>query len=198
LRWSAYGNDGVVRLWDVVDRAHPRPLGQPLTGRAGVLASPAFSPDGRTLATISGDGTVILWDLSPPRARPRRHGQPLSGHRAAVTAAAFAPDGRTLATGSNDHTVILWDLSDRGHPRRLGQPLTGHAAGVASLAFAPDGRTLATSGEDQTVILWDLSDLDDLRRHAAEQACSLARRGLDRNEWARYVPDLPYQRTCPG
>jgi WD40 repeat protein len=152
LRWSAYGNDGVVRLWDVVDRAHPRPLGPPLTGRAGVLASPAFSPDGRTLATISGDGTVILWDLSPPRARPRQ----------------------------------------------LGQPLTGPTDPAWPLAFAPDGRTLATSGEDQTVILWDLSDLDDLRRHAAEQACSLARRGLDRNEWARYVPDLPYQRTCPG
>ncbi len=109
---------------------------------------------------------------------------------------AFAPDGTTLATGDTDGTVILWDLTDPAQPRRLGQPLTGHTGPVYSVAFAPDGTTLATGGDDGTVILWDLTGLNDLMDHAVERACSITVRGLDHEEWARYMAGLPYQDTC--
>src|SRR6266508_2865828 len=194
-------SDGTVILWDLADRARPRRLGrsfgQPFTGDNTGSAAVAFAPDGRTLATASNNGTVILWDLAE-RAQPRRLGQPLAGHGGSVTAVAFAPDGRTLATASEDRTGILWDLADRARPRRLGQPLAGLGGSVTAVVFAPDGRTLATGGNHGTVTLLDLVELNSLRQHASERACSLTQRGLDREEWARYVPGLPYQRTCPG
>jgi hypothetical protein len=167
-----------------------------LTGHRSTVSSVAFAPDGRTLATSSDDRTVILWDLAD-RARPRRLGTPLTDQDA-VTSVAFSPDGRWLATGSSDRTVILWDLADRARPRRLGTPLKGHDEMVTSVAFARDGRTLATGSLDFTAILWDLAELNSLRDHATERACALTQRGLDREEWARYVPGLPYERTCPS
>ena len=148
---------GTVRLWDVADPAHPRPLGQPLTGSATVQ-SVAFSPDGRTPAIGDAHGTVQLWDAAI-LAYPGRVPAPLQPviSSTAVGSIAFSPDGRTLAIGSLNGTIQLWDVAGRAHLRLLGQPLTGSAA-VRSVAFSPDGRTLASGDGGGAVWLWNVAD----------------------------------------
>lgn len=108
----------------------------------------AFSPDGRTLASASRDGTINLWELNTAKVKII-----LRGHNQGVNSVAFSPDGQTIASGGEDHTIKLWDVNtgEENHT------LQGHQAWVSAVAFSPDGKTLISSSFDNTIKLWDLA-----------------------------------------
>jgi len=114
-----------------------------------------FSPDGRTLASGSGDETVMLWEVSAD-GNIQALGQPLLGHDWFVNQVQFSPDGRMLASSSSN--TILWEISD---PSRV-KPLKKIAKGIL-VAFSPNGQLLAVGGSENTLQLWDISDSGDLQ-----------------------------------
>ncbi|KPM52527.1 hypothetical protein ACG83_29845 [Frankia sp. R43] len=186
---------GQLVLWDLADPRHPTIVGEPVLGHLGPVWTVAFAPDGATLAVADDLTTVVLWDVTDP-VHPRRLGEPLTGHADTVHSMAYSPDGTALATASVDGTVLLWDVTDRSHPVRLGESLHGHDGPVWSVAFSPDGATLASAGDDGATLLWDMTELDAIRAGTVERACRIVGGGLTPEEWAVFVPDLPYQPTC--
>jgi WD40 repeat protein len=77
-----------------------------LQGHTGNVYSIAWSPNGKTLASGSGDRTVKLWDIATGKLLSS-----LWGHTGGVYTVAWSPDGKTLASGSDDRTVKLWDAA---------------------------------------------------------------------------------------
>lgn len=116
-----------------------------LTGHTRNIKSLAFSPNGRMLASASGDGTIRLWDVATGQHRKTLEMSLMDGNPA------FSPDGNTLATGSVVH-IFLWDVATG----QLQKTLAGHTTVITSVAFSPDGRTLA-SGSWGGILLWDVA-----------------------------------------
>jgi WD40 repeat protein len=124
----------------------------PMRRARGDSAAPirrlAFSPDGRTIATVDQRGHVRL--------RPAVEGGGVErnldvrGHGRTV---AISPDGRYLAIGRDEPDVAVCDLSRGGQDRLLGIPVEM----TSDLKFSPDGRTLAVSSHrSREIILWDI------------------------------------------
>jgi WD40 repeat protein len=76
-----------------------------LKGHKGAVSGVAYSPDGRTLATGSWDGTVCLWD-SETGGRRACYQWPTGK----VFALAYSPDGLRLAAAGEKGTIAMWDV----------------------------------------------------------------------------------------
>ncbi|MCJ7706650.1 MAG: hypothetical protein MUO38_03430, partial [Anaerolineales bacterium] len=119
-----------------------------LEGHHSTVNQLAFSPDGGSLASVSADGGLRVWNVETGEA-----GLVLDqvGHYA--SAVAYSPDGSLLVAGNDAGEVRLYSPASG----TLLATLTGHTDAVTGAAFTPDGRVLLTSSTDGTVRLWAIA-----------------------------------------
>ena len=127
-----------------------------LKAHTGAVVAVAFSPDGKTLASLN-DGDVKLWDLATNKERATLEGHTKEDRETTeaaygVESVAFSPDGKTLAAAAHDMTVKVWDVATAKR-----STLQGHTHAVYCVAFSSDSKTLASASGDKTVKLWDLA-----------------------------------------
>jgi WD40 repeat protein len=96
-------HDSEIKLWDVRTGKELRLI----MPHAGEVSSVAFSPDGRTLASWSWEGTTIkLWEVATGREL-----RTLSLRSGWVMSAAFSPDGRFIASAGSAGSVLVWSAA---------------------------------------------------------------------------------------
>ncbi len=158
-RLAAAGAEGTVAWLDLAD---PKRIQSAVIGRT--ISYIAYGPRGRRLILGSGDGRLIILDLSTGEVLGQWQFQegfingivPLSG-----------PE--RLAVAGADGTIVVVDLerllaeTDGGFWKQLSPGVVrwaadGHADVITHLASSPNGAQLLTSSWDGTARLWDAVD----------------------------------------
>jgi WD40 repeat protein len=137
------------RVWDI-EKAKAQTV---LKGDTSALKSVSFSPDGKTVAGGSHDGTRV-WDAETGKEKLF-----LRGGVGGVNAVCFHPDGKVIASGGEDWKVTLWNSSDGKQLRTIGDARSG---AIFALCFSPDGKTIASAGspihkaKNAVITVWDV------------------------------------------
>jgi WD40 repeat protein len=170
VAWSPRGDTLAVSLGPrlyLVDPADPT-RGTELVGHTDTVLDLAWYTDD-TLASVSRDGTGILWDTAGKRSiralpHPLTAGdrEGLAEREAWLESVAWSPAGSVVAVGNRAGYLQLWDLTEPARPRPLGQllaemPWNRGIDGVRKLAWSPDG-ALLVAARDNALFVWDTTD----------------------------------------
>jgi len=126
-------------------------------GHAAMIKDVLFTPDGKTLISVSDDKTIRLWDTENGALRKTIRLSVGQGPMGKINAAALSPNGELLAVGG-------YFPSDEIRMVHLptGQQIAaikGHQNVITDLDFSGDGRLLVSASGDQTVKVWQVPSI---------------------------------------
>ena len=182
---------GFVRLWELQDRLHSKPVAEPtlsqptprietaiaqplqrFRGHTDEVLDLEFVNGGRAAFSVGRDGTIRHWGIADGRLLTSF--DPQGGP---IRDLAVSPDERFIATAHQDGAVNLLSASSAEVLLRL----TGHDDPVDSLDFSADGLRLASAGRDGFVRIWNVADGSPSQELRADQVANWTVRFLAGN-----------------
>jgi len=134
-----------IRVWDVTTtQCLPA-----LEGHRLAVNKLVFFPDGVTLASVSEDRSVVIWNS--------RKNQFVCKFtcESPVKSVAVSSDGHLMAVGEEEGPIRVYSLETR----ECTGVLTGQETAVRALAFSPKAKLLASGSHNHQVRLWDLEKM---------------------------------------
>ena len=138
-----------LQVWDTTTRK----MLFNLPGDTEQIHTLAFSPDGKTFASLDIDGKAQLWDVDTGTSQLT-----LSGNEEWTRMSKFSPDGKYLATADSDGNVRVWDITTKPpHQSASLRVFKENREDVSTLELSPDGKTLLVASEFETIRAWDIT-----------------------------------------
>jgi WD40 repeat protein len=148
---ASVSGDESVRLWDVSDPMHGKPIGRPLRGHTHEVFRLALLPGAKALVTGAKDGTVYQWDISRPREESSHVMVPVSAWR-------FEPRGQSMITVEAEGVMRRsFETSSK-----LDIPFEKKFKWAALRDY---GRALLVVRTDGSASLWDVPSKRELKYH---------------------------------
>ncbi|HLX60593.1 MAG TPA: hypothetical protein VKX17_04860 [Planctomycetota bacterium] len=150
---TATGDD--LKLWDAAggklkERAKSHTIGMGM----GFL-SLAISPDGKWIASGTGDQGVRLYAVNGAALNEK---PPLKDHIKAIHATAFSADSKLLATGSDDMSFHVYDITGEKPKDRITHKIEKANLGIKALFFLDGGKKLLTGCGNGDIRVFELKD----------------------------------------
>lgn len=148
------GGDGIIKLWS--------PDGKEIKSKklhSDKVSALVWSPNGRFLASVSSDKTLVISDAEM-NDKPIQ----LEGHTSSIHCVDWSPEPQAglIATGggAEDGTIRLWSKSEQ----KCVAVLPGTGGRVYAVRFSPDGKLLAAGDVAGYIQLWDVEQRVQLAR----------------------------------
>lgn len=177
--------DASIRIWNVETGKCVQVLAG---GHKSTVASLAFSPDGKFLASSGKDRRLCIWSHDATTEEPSfaLSAAIESAHKRIVWSVHFCPfDSTLLATGSRDGSIKIWSVASKAdngvtatavHTFESSCRAVGgkKAEAVTAVSFAPvagkEGAILAVGLENGLIEIWGVGDEESRLLHAIEPA----------------------------
>jgi WD40 repeat protein len=117
-------------------------------GHSDNIRDASYSPDGKRIATASGDRTVKIWNAENGRLLLTIDGFTDFTNLSYVR---FSPDNKSIATISEDQSVRIWD-SNSGN---LLYKFNDRVFYLSRVEYSPDGKYLLQI-QDSVINMWDM------------------------------------------
>ncbi len=168
-RVAASIGDCSVYLWALGSEDAPVKLSHPKK-----VIEIEFSPDSRSLLTLSVGGEIKLWSLESPATSLLLQAD--EGARAGGGAGptlAFSPQSGQIAAGTAKGSVRLWTQNQSASPNWL----RGHLAAITSVEYNADGTQILTGSNDFTGRVWHTTGKGIMQHEAAVNSAEFSADG---------------------
>ncbi len=141
---AAIGQDGALRLWDVIES---RELHPPV-GHAGSVQNLLFLDNSKRLVSYGGDARLVAWDVATGREVDQHRSLPFT-----PATMMRSPDGKGVQGLGYDRSLHVWRPGAGTEMTRLDLPVMPNFQSAVS---AGGKRVAVVSGTDRKLRLFDL------------------------------------------